>query len=94
MGPSMRAIIVGYRRGPGKIYQDVALVRVLSWDRSTDLRGWNVVAVDAKGNRYEGIVIRRHGNGDVVRVRFKPNLPGQMIGHPVDMQPGPNMKAN
>lgn len=83
----MKAVVVGYRRGPGRIYQNFALVRVIDWDGSTDITGWRATAVDAHGNKYEGVVVRRHGNGNVVRVRFTPNLPGQMIGRLVEITP-------
>ncbi|MFP3235213.1 MAG: 50S ribosomal protein L35ae [Nitrososphaeria archaeon] len=76
----MRAIVVGYRRGLGKINQGVSLVRVLDWDWSTNIIGWVVVARDRHGNVYEGRVVARHGRGNVFRVRFEPHLPGQMLG--------------
>ncbi|MGC8555400.1 MAG: 50S ribosomal protein L35ae [Conexivisphaera sp.] len=83
----MRAVIVGYRRGPGKVYQGVSLVRVLDWDGSTDLTGWSVRAEDPHGNAYEGRVVGRHGGNNVFRVRFTPNLPGQMIGRTAEVIP-------
>ena len=79
------AIMVGYRRGPGRAYQNVALLRVPDWDGSTDLTGWRAIAVDRHGNRYEGVIVGRHGRGNVFRARFRPNLPGQMIGRSVEL---------
>ncbi|MFP3283470.1 MAG: hypothetical protein RXP97_05290 [Nitrososphaeria archaeon] len=83
----MKAVIIGYRRGPGKIYQGISLVRALGWDGSSDLTGWTVVARDRHGNVYEGRVLGRYGRGNVLRVRFSRNIPGQMLGVPADLSP-------
>lgn len=84
----MKGVIIGFRRGPGGVYPEVALVRVLGASGRSDVEklvGFKVLAKDNHGNVYEGRVVRTHGNGNVVRVRFKPNVPGQMIGRVVDI---------
>ena len=84
----MRGVIIGFRRGPGGVYPQVALVRVLdanSRKETEKLVGSKVLARDKHGNVYEGVIVRTHGNNNVVRVRFKPNVPGQMIGEMVEI---------
>jgi large subunit ribosomal protein L35Ae len=84
----MKGVVIGFKRGPGGVYPQVALVRVIDAAKRSDVEklvGSRVVARDKYGNVYEGRIVRAHGNNNVVRVRFRPNIPGQMIGELVEI---------
>ena len=73
-------VIQGYLRSKARTYPNTVLVRVLSGVKGDNLVGCKVLFTDTHGNRYTGRVIGAHGSkGNVVKVRFKPNLPGQAL---------------
>lgn len=76
-------LIVGYVRGPNTQYPNYVLVHLnLDRDEYVDnYIGRKVKIVDKYGNIYVGKILRRHSRRHpVVEVRFKPNIPGQLIG--------------
>lgn len=77
----LRGVILGYLRSKARSYPNVALVRILAENTQGDnLVGRRVVVTDKHGNRYVGRIIGTHGSkSEVVKVRFKPNIPGQLI---------------
>lgn len=81
-------VIVGYLRSKARYYPNVALVRITTGGvRGDNLVGRRVVVVDRYGNRYVGRIVGRHGSkGDVVKVRFKPNIPGQLVNSMVTIE--------
>ncbi len=73
-------LILGYLRSRARTYHNVVLVKVLGGVRGDNLVGCKAQFVDRNGNRYSGRVVGVHGSkGEVVKVRFKPNIPGQAI---------------
>ena len=81
--------ISSFRRGPGTQNPNQVLVRVEGIDgkKARELVGYVVEYRDKHGNLYVGKVVRHHGNNNVVRVVFKPNLPGQALGGKVVVKP-------
>jgi large subunit ribosomal protein L35Ae len=80
-------VILGYRKGSNKQYNNEVYVRVFTDLKSVyGLIGSKVIARDTYGNVYRGKVVKVHGckNGVVV-VRFDPGIPGQMIRSLVDI---------
>ncbi len=79
-------IIVGYARGPNTQYPQFVLVR-LNVSKNTKIDnyiGRKLVVVDKHGNRYVGKIVRKHSRKHpIVRAKFKPNIPGQLIGSTV-----------
>ncbi len=84
-----RGVVVGYRRGTNTQYTNQVLVRVVDtvMKRVDSLIGAKVLVRDQWGNSYIGKVVRVHARGrnNVVIVRFNRNLPGQVIGEPVQI---------
>jgi len=78
----LNGVILGFRRGPNILYPDQALIKVegIKKGENRKLVGYDVEYVDKYGNKYIGKVVRHHGNNNVVRVKFEPNLPGDSIG--------------
>ncbi len=79
----LSGVILGYRRGSNTQYTSevLALVRGVSgYKEACRLIGKKAVYVDEHGNTYHGKVVGVHGRKGVVRIVFKPNLPGQAIG--------------
>jgi large subunit ribosomal protein L35Ae len=74
--------IIGYARGPNTQYNQLVLVRLdISSDEVSRYIGRRIVVVDRYGNKYIGKILRRHSRRHpVVEARFKPNIPGQLIG--------------
>jgi len=76
----LMGVIQGYLRSRARTYHSTVLVKVLSSVKGDNLVGCKVLFTDTHGNRYTGRVIGAHGSkGDIVKVRFKPNLPGQAL---------------
>ncbi len=89
MTREITGVIIGYRRGPRSQYNNCVLVRLdLPGGEVVDKYiGRKVIVRDKYGNEYIGRIIRRHSrNHPIVRVRFKPNIPGQLIGSKVIVQ--------
>ncbi len=84
-----RGVVVGYRRGTNTQNTNQVLVRVVDTVmKSVDsLIGAKVLVKDKWGNSYVGKVVRVHARGrnNVVIVRFNRNVPGQVIGEPVQI---------
>ena len=84
-----RGVVVGYRRGTNTQYTNQVLVRVVDtvMKRVDSLIGAKVLVKDPWGNSYVGKVVKVHARGrnNVVIVRFNRNVPGQVIGEPVQI---------
>lgn|GEM_PF-1016856 len=75
-----RGLILGYLRSRARSYHNLVLVKVLEGVRGDDIVGCKVLLTDVHGNRYVGRVVGVHGSKrEVVKVRFKPNIPGQAV---------------
>jgi len=75
--------ILGYLRGPNTQYTNYVLIHLENVDNKYADRFLNrkVKAVDNYGNVYLGKLLRRRSRRKpVFTARFKPNIPGQMIG--------------
>lgn len=84
-----RGVVVGYRRGTNTQYTNQVLIRVVDtvMKRVDNLIGARVLVKDQWGNPYVGKVVRVHARGrnGVVIARFNRNVPGQVIGEPVQI---------
>jgi len=87
-GDGVRGVILGYARSKARTYTSVVLVKLLdSRVNGHSLVGRRVTLVDSHGNKYTGRIVGVHGSrGDVVKVRFKPNIPGQAINSLVSIE--------
>jgi ribosomal protein L35AE/L33A len=85
----VRGTILGYRKGPNQQYCNQVLLRVDVDSKSLGkLIGARVVTRDAHGNTYRGRVVRiLSSKNRTVIAEFKPNIPGQLIGHAVEVTP-------
>jgi len=83
-------VIRGYRRGPNDQYPNQALIRVFTDPESLGgLVGARVIARDSHGNVYRGRVLKVLSlKNTTVVARFKPNIPGQLIGSYVEILRG------
>ena len=84
---ALQGVIVGYRRGKAVQYNNQVLVKIFA-DPSVinTLIGSEIRAEDLYGNIYRGKVIKVHSRrNSVVIARFKPNIPGQLIGQRVEI---------
>lgn len=84
-----RGVVMGYRRGMNTQYTNQVLVRVVDtvMKRVDGLIGAKVLVKDQWGNTYVGKVVRVHARGrnNIVIAKFKRNVPGQVIGEPVQI---------
>lgn len=90
MSEELFGLILGYRRGTNIQYPNEVLAKVYGVDDKSSasrLIGWKAIYVDKHGNRYSGKVIGVHGRKGVIRIVFKPNLPGQAIGEEFKLIP-------
>ncbi len=80
---------MGYRRGAGRQYNNQVLVKIfVEPKRVGTLVGAKVIASDRYGNVYRGKIVKIHSfSKSVAVVVFRPNIPGQMIGHLVTIIP-------
>uniref|UniRef100_A0A7C4JIQ4 Large ribosomal subunit protein eL33 n=1 Tax=Ignisphaera aggregans TaxID=334771 RepID=A0A7C4JIQ4_9CREN len=83
----VKGVILGYRRGNAIQYNNQVFVKIFVEPRVVSgFVGAKVLAVDAYGNTYKGRVIKVHGRkNSVVIAKFKPNIPGQLIGAYIDV---------
>ena len=89
-------VIIGYRRGTNTQYPDQVLVKLDLEDprRLGELLSARIIARDPKGNEYKGRILKPHGRRNAIVVaRFKPNIPGQMIGSKVWVITAPEAKG-
>ncbi len=80
---AVRAIVMGYRRGPNTQYTSHVILKVegLPLRAVRGLVGRRVVYRDRHGNVYRGRVVRKHGaRNPLLLARFERPLPGQAIG--------------
>lgn len=88
LSPHLKTIgvIVSYRRGCARQYNDQVLVKVFTDRKSIGLLvGAKAIAKDSYGNIYRGKVLKIHSyRNPTVIVKFKPNIPGQLLGAPVE----------
>ncbi len=80
-------VIVSYRRGCAKQYNDHVLVRVFTDRKRVGLLvGAKAIARDGYGNVYRGRVLKVHSyRNSIVIVKFKPNIPGQLLGASIEL---------
>jgi large subunit ribosomal protein L35Ae len=80
-------VVKGYRRGGARQYNNQVLVQVFTDSKAVGgLVGAKVIARDAHGNVYRGRVVKVHSfKNCIVVARFKPNIPGQLIGSHVEI---------
>ncbi len=77
----VRGTILGYMRGWNTQYTSYVLVRLETRDKPDKYIGHRVIAIDQYGNRYIGKILKRHSwKHPVFIVKFKPNIPGSLIG--------------
>ncbi len=79
--------ILGYKRGSGRQYNNKVLIKVFTDSKNIHmLVGSKVIAKDFKDNVYNGKIVRiLSTKNTTVVARFKPNIPGQMIGSMVNI---------
>jgi len=79
--------ILGYKRGGGRQYNSKVLIKVFIDSKSVHrLIGSKVIVKDFKGNMYNGKIVKIHSTKNTVALaRFKPNIPGQLIGSTVSI---------
>lgn len=73
--------VLSFRLGMNRRYPKELLIKL--GDSEADvakLVGKKVVIEDANGNKYIGKVLKPHGRKGVAVVRFRKDLPGQVIG--------------
>lgn len=75
-------IIIGYVRGSNIQYNNLVLVKLNTNNSIVDrFIGRKLIVSDKYGNKYYGKILRRHSHRKpVVEAKFKPNIPGQLIG--------------
>jgi large subunit ribosomal protein L35Ae len=83
-------VIKSYRRSGARQYNEQVLVQVFTDPKLVgSLVGAKVIARDKYGNVYRGKVIKVHSfKNCVVVVRFKPNIPGQLLSSRVEILKG------
>ncbi len=79
--------ILGYKRGSGRQYNNKVLIKVFIDSKNIHkLIGSKVIVKDSKDNMYNGKIIKIHSTKNTVAIaRFKPNIPGQLIGSIVNI---------
>ena len=80
---SRRGVVASYRRGLHKQNTNQVLILfddIGSKDAAASLIGKKVKWTSESGREFLGKVLGPHGNGGVVRAKFRTNLPGQAIG--------------
>jgi large subunit ribosomal protein L35Ae len=80
-------VVKGYRRSRARQYNSQVLLQVLADPKILGrLVGAKVVAKDVHGNVYRGKIVKVHSFRNCIAVtRFKPNIPGQLIGSHVEI---------
>ncbi|MCS7112309.1 MAG: 50S ribosomal protein L35ae [Ignisphaera sp.] len=78
--------IVSYRRGGARQYNDHVIVKVfIGREGVGSLVGARAIATDDCGNMYRGRVLKVHSyRNSTVVVKFRPNIPGQLLGASVE----------
>lgn len=84
---TVRGVILGYRRSKAMQYPNQVLIKVFTTPIEVhQFIGTKVVARDLYGNVYKGKILKIHSaRNSVVLARFKPNIPGQLIGATVEI---------
>ncbi|MDH5816528.1 MAG: 50S ribosomal protein L35ae [Candidatus Nezhaarchaeota archaeon] len=73
--------VLSFRLGMKRRYPKELLIKLGESEVDVaKLIGKKVVIEDAHGNKYLGKVVKPHGRKGVAVVRFKKDLPGQVIG--------------
>lgn len=85
--PRIKGVILGYRRSKAVQYNDQVLVKLFAEPTMiASMVGAKVLAKDMHNNVYRGKIIRIHSQRNSVAIaKFKPNIPGQLIGHPIEV---------
>ncbi|MEM4788213.1 MAG: 50S ribosomal protein L35ae [Ignisphaera sp.] len=86
----VKGVILGYRRGSAMQYNNQVLIKIFIEPKGVEsFVGAKVIAVDVYGNTYKGRIVKVHGHrNSIVVAKFKPNIPGQLIGAFVDIIKG------
>lgn len=84
--PKALGTIVSYRKGGARQYVDQVLVRVFIDEvKIGTLIGSKAIARDNHNNIYRGRILKVHSyRNPTVIVKFKPNIPGQLLGSLVE----------
>lgn len=82
-----RGAILSYRRGGARQYNSQVLIKVFIERKNIgSLVGSKVIARDRYGNIYRGKVLKVHSyRNSIAIVKFKPNIPGQLLGSLVEI---------
>lgn len=83
----IKGVILGYKKSRAVQYNNKVLVKLFVEPTivATTI-GRKVVIKDRYNNIYRGRIVRVHSQrNSVVVVKFKPNIPGQLIGQTVDV---------
>jgi ribosomal protein L35AE/L33A len=83
-------VIRSYRRSGARQYNEQVLVQVFTDPKLVgSLVGAKAIARDRHGNVYRGNVVKVHSfRNCVVVVRFRPNIPGQLLSSRVEILKG------
>ncbi|BBL45865.1 50S ribosomal protein L35Ae [Nanobdella aerobiophila] len=79
----MKGIIINYRMGRHRIYQNHIIVRFEDINdkyKAKNLIGKRIIWVSSGKKIFLGKIVDIHGNKGHVRARFRKGLPGQAIG--------------
>ena len=80
----MEAVIVNYRQGGNRQYNNEMIVQVNDIDnkeKAKSLVGKKILWLSSTKKEFIGIIKKQHGNKGALRVRFDKGLPGQAIGN-------------
>lgn len=81
----MKATLVNFRRGK-RTMKGNEMIAMPETDKETKtLIGKKVVYKTAAGKELVGVVAGTHGNGKAIRLRFNRGMPGQAVGHKVEI---------
>ncbi|MFX1367058.1 MAG: 50S ribosomal protein L35ae [Promethearchaeota archaeon] len=82
----LKGVVTSYRRGKHLQHPNQVLLlfdEIKTRAGAASLVGRKVRWTSSEGREFLGKVLGAHGNGGVVRAKFRTNLPGQAIGTPV-----------
>ena len=80
----MEAVIVNYRQGGNRQYNNEMIVQVNDIDnkeKAKSLIGKKILWISPSKKEFIGLIKKQHGNKGALRVRFDKGLPGQAIGN-------------
>lgn len=83
MNPVGYGVIVGYRVGKAKQFNNYLLIKVVSstYSKADALIGCKILIKDEAGNEFRGKIVRTHSRkNNVVVARMRRGIPGQLLG--------------